>query len=165
MVSIDCEMVGVGPGGKSSSLARATVINNLVSFLPRQGHHAGLWAASIIASDSLVGTTPDQQPPGLLQGNVLLDVHVRQREKVTDYRTHVSGIRPNDLRVRHPTYLWPPQPNSRYQCHNPPGERPSPMLCVWPQAESGALPLEEVQRQVHELVKVSLTIFHAISCG
>jgi hypothetical protein len=33
------------------------------------------------------------------QGNVLLDVHVRQKEKVTDYRTHVSGIRPSDLRV------------------------------------------------------------------
>lgn len=61
VVSIDCEMVGVGPGGKASSLARVCVINNL--------------------------------------GNVLLDVHVRQKEKVTDYRTHVSGIRPRDLRV------------------------------------------------------------------
>jgi hypothetical protein len=31
VVSIDCEMVGVGPGGKASSLARVCVINNLVS--------------------------------------------------------------------------------------------------------------------------------------
>lgn len=30
VVAIDCEMVGVGPSGKASSLARATVINNLV---------------------------------------------------------------------------------------------------------------------------------------
>mmetsp|Transcript_35362 Transcript_35362/g.89142 ORF Transcript_35362/g.89142 Transcript_35362/m.89142 type:complete len:311 (+) Transcript_35362:507-1439(+) len=89
VVAIDCEMVGVGPSGKASSLARATVINNL--------------------------------------GNVLLDVHVQQREKVTDFRTHVSGIRPSDIR-----------------------------------AEKGALPLEEVQKQVHALVKGRLLVGHAI---
>jgi hypothetical protein len=33
VVSIDCEMVGVGPGGKASSLARVCVINNLVSVM------------------------------------------------------------------------------------------------------------------------------------
>jgi DNA polymerase III epsilon subunit-like protein len=31
-------------------------------------------------------------------GNVLLDTFVRPREKITDFRTHVSGIRPRDLR-------------------------------------------------------------------
>jgi RNA exonuclease 4 len=30
-------------------------------------------------------------------GNVLLDEHVAQRERVTDYRTRFSGIRPSDL--------------------------------------------------------------------
>ena len=30
-------------------------------------------------------------------GNVLLDEHVAQKERVTDYRTRFSGIRPSDL--------------------------------------------------------------------
>ena len=30
-------------------------------------------------------------------GNVLLDKHVAQKERVTDYRTRFSGIRPSDL--------------------------------------------------------------------
>ncbi len=30
-------------------------------------------------------------------GNVLLDEHVAQKERVTDYRTRFSGIRPRDL--------------------------------------------------------------------
>eukprot|EP00798_Chlamydomonas_sp_ICE-L_P024025 gene24025-9600_t len=60
VVALDCEMVGVGPGGERSALARVCMINN--------------------------------------DGNVLIDVHVTQKEKVTDYRTHVSGIRPTDLR-------------------------------------------------------------------
>ena len=31
-------------------------------------------------------------------GHTLLDKYVKPREKVTDYRTHVSGIRPSDLK-------------------------------------------------------------------
>ena len=30
-------------------------------------------------------------------GESILDVHIKVQEKVTDYRTHVSGIRPHDL--------------------------------------------------------------------
>mmetsp|Transcript_6629 Transcript_6629/g.18495 ORF Transcript_6629/g.18495 Transcript_6629/m.18495 type:complete len:225 (-) Transcript_6629:689-1363(-) len=63
-VAIDCEMVGVGPEGKYSSLARVCIVNNL--------------------------------------GNVLLDVYVKQKQKVADYRTFVSGIRPSDLKVALP---------------------------------------------------------------
>ncbi|EJT96983.1 ribonuclease H-like protein [Dacryopinax primogenitus] len=58
-VALDCEMVGVGPNGSQSSLARVSVVN----------YH----------------------------GAVLLDKFVRQMERVTDYRTRWSGIRPKDL--------------------------------------------------------------------
>ncbi|CAO3694797.1 unnamed protein product [Rhizopus microsporus] len=58
-VAIDCEMVGVGPDGEDSALARVTIVN--------------------------------------YNGAVLLDAYVKPLEKVTDYRTHVSGIEPKHL--------------------------------------------------------------------
>ncbi|KAI9260786.1 hypothetical protein BY458DRAFT_439940 [Sporodiniella umbellata] len=58
-VAIDCEMVGVGPGGVDSALARVSIVN--------------------------------------FNGAVLLDVYVKPLEKVTDYRTHVSGIQREHL--------------------------------------------------------------------
>ncbi|KAI7844376.1 hypothetical protein COHA_002174 [Chlorella ohadii] len=60
VLAIDCEMVGVGPGGEQSALARVCIVNSA--------------------------------------GNVLLDRYVRPKEKVTDFRTKVSGIRPSNLR-------------------------------------------------------------------
>ncbi|EED87822.1 predicted protein, partial [Thalassiosira pseudonana CCMP1335] len=33
-------------------------------------------------------------------GNVLLDTFVRVSERVTDFRTHVSGVRPKDISVK-----------------------------------------------------------------
>lgn len=59
LVALDCEMVGVGPGGVRSALARVAVVN--------------------------------------AEGNVLLDVFVRPKEAVTDYRTKFSGVRAADL--------------------------------------------------------------------
>ena len=59
-MSLDCEMVGVGPGGLRSVLALVVVVD---------------WA-----------------------GRVLLCEHVRPEEPVTDYRTHVSGVRAAHLR-------------------------------------------------------------------
>jgi len=59
VLAIDCEMVGVGPAGVSSSLARCSLVNS--------------------------------------NGEVVYDKFVLPTEKVTDYRTHVSGIRPEDL--------------------------------------------------------------------
>jgi len=53
--ALDCEMVGVGPGGLDSALARISIIN---------------W-----------------------DNDLALDTYVRVQEKVTDYRTFVSGIR------------------------------------------------------------------------
>lgn len=53
-------MVGVGPEGSESTLARVSIVN----------YH----------------------------GAVVLDRFVRPREKVTDYRTWVSGVREEDLR-------------------------------------------------------------------
>lgn len=58
-LALDCEMVGVGPEGKESSLARASLVN----------YH----------------------------GAIQLDVFVRQRERVVDYRTEFSGVRPKDM--------------------------------------------------------------------
>ena len=56
---MDCEMVGVGYGGKDSILARVSIVNHF--------------------------------------GNCIYDKYVKPREKVTDYRTAVSGIRPKDI--------------------------------------------------------------------
>jgi RNA exonuclease 4 len=58
-VAMDCEMVGVGYGGKDSILARVSVVNQY--------------------------------------GQCIYDKYCKPTEKVTDYRTSVSGIRPSDL--------------------------------------------------------------------
>jgi RNA exonuclease 4 len=58
-LAVDCEMVGVGPTGEESSLARVSMVN----------YH----------------------------GAVQLDIFVKQREQVTDYRTAVSGIHPHNV--------------------------------------------------------------------
>lgn len=60
VVAMDCEMVGVGLSGKTSVLARCSVVD--------------------------------------YDGRVLYDKHVRPVEKVTDFRTHVSGIRARSLK-------------------------------------------------------------------
>ncbi|KAH8920638.1 hypothetical protein BT69DRAFT_1222539 [Atractiella rhizophila] len=57
--AIDCEMVGVGPLGSQSALARISIVD---------------W-----------------------EGRVVYDTFVRTKEKVTDYRTWVSGVRERDL--------------------------------------------------------------------
>ncbi|KAJ3350251.1 3'-5' exonuclease [Entophlyctis luteolus] len=54
LLAMDCEMVGVGPDGIESALARVSIVN--------------------------------------FHGHVILDTFVIPRERVTDYRTHVSGI-------------------------------------------------------------------------
>ncbi|PJF16645.1 Rex4p [Paramicrosporidium saccamoebae] len=59
-VAMDCEMVGVGPDGVQSALARVSLVN----------YHGG----------------------------VLLDRYVRPVERITDYRTHVSGIEPHHMK-------------------------------------------------------------------
>ncbi len=58
-IALDCEMVGVGPMGKESTLARVSVVNYF--------------------------------------GAVLLDEFVRQKERVTDWRTQWSGVRARDM--------------------------------------------------------------------
>ncbi|XP_029383798.1 RNA exonuclease 4 [Echeneis naucrates] len=59
-VAIDCEMVGVGPDGEDSILARVSLVNQF--------------------------------------GKCIYDKYVKPTEKVTDYRTEVSGIRPVDIK-------------------------------------------------------------------
>ena len=61
-VALDCEMVGIGPDGKKSALARVSVVD---------------W-----------------------EGTVLLDTFVRVPERVTDFRTKVSGVRAKDIAVK-----------------------------------------------------------------
>lgn len=62
-LALDCEMVGVGPGGLDSALARVSAVN--------------------------------------FHGQVLLDVYVKSPEKVVDYRTAVSGIKPGHITPSH----------------------------------------------------------------
>ncbi|KAM8934325.1 RNA exonuclease 4 [Pelodytes ibericus] len=59
-VAMDCEMVGVGPEGEESILARVSIVNQF--------------------------------------GKCVYDKHVKPTERVTDYRTAVSGIRPQDIK-------------------------------------------------------------------
>ncbi|KAK4185925.1 putative RNA exonuclease 4 [Podospora australis] len=63
-LAIDCEMVGIGPGGQESALARVS----LVDFTNAQ----------------------------------IYDSYVLPQEKVTDWRTHVSGISPAKMRLARP---------------------------------------------------------------
>ncbi|KAI8354916.1 ribonuclease H-like domain-containing protein [Mortierella sp. GBAus27b] len=58
-IGIDCEMVGVGPEGTQSALARVSLVN--------------------------------------FHGVLILDLYVRPMERVTDFRTAVSGITPRHL--------------------------------------------------------------------
>lgn len=57
--AVDCEMVGVGPGGLDSALARLSIVN---------------W-----------------------DNEIVLDTYVKVAEPVTDYRTFVSGIKPEHI--------------------------------------------------------------------
>ncbi|KAM3859890.1 RNA exonuclease 4 [Diretmus argenteus] len=59
-VAMDCEMVGVGPDGEDSIVARVSLVNQF--------------------------------------GKCIYDKYVKPTETVTDYRTAVSGIRPDDIR-------------------------------------------------------------------
>ncbi|NWI55613.1 REXO4 exonuclease, partial [Calyptomena viridis] len=58
-VAMDCEMVGVGPKGEESIVARVSIVNQF--------------------------------------GKCIYDKYVKPTEKVTDYRTAVSGIRPQNI--------------------------------------------------------------------
>lgn len=60
IVALDCEMVGVGPSGYRSVLARVSIVNG--------------------------------------KGDVLLDSYAAPSEKVTQFRTAVSGILPKHLK-------------------------------------------------------------------
>ncbi|XP_063000809.1 RNA exonuclease 4 [Elgaria multicarinata webbii] len=60
-VAMDCEMVGVGPTGEDSIVARVSIVN--------------------------------------LFGKCIYDKYVKPMEQVTDYRTAVSGIRPENLKT------------------------------------------------------------------
>lgn len=58
---MDCEMVGVGPNGEDSIVARVSIVNRF--------------------------------------GKCIYDKYVKPTEEVTDYRTAVSGIRPEHLKT------------------------------------------------------------------
>ncbi|CAK9045736.1 RNA exonuclease 4 [Durusdinium trenchii] len=59
VVAMDCEMVGVGPNGTRSVLARVSIVDS--------------------------------------EGKVLLDKYVRPKERVTDFRTPITGITGSSL--------------------------------------------------------------------
>lgn len=60
-IALDCEMVGVGAGGKQSALARVSLTD--------------------------------------FDGELVMDTYVQVLEKVTDFRTFVSGVRAKDIKV------------------------------------------------------------------
>ncbi|XP_054030301.1 RNA exonuclease 4 [Dryobates pubescens] len=60
-VAMDCEMVGVGPKGEDSIVARVSLVNQF--------------------------------------GKCIYDKYVKPTEEVTDYRTAVSGIRPQNIKA------------------------------------------------------------------
>ncbi|KAG9290537.1 hypothetical protein G9A89_020907 [Geosiphon pyriformis] len=62
-IAMDCEMVGVGPDGIESALARVSIVN--------------------------------------FHGTVILDKYVRPLERITDFRTSISGITPDLLIQAH----------------------------------------------------------------
>ena len=61
-IALDCEMVGIGSGGKQSALARVSMTD---------------W-----------------------NHEVLLDTFVQVPDRVTDFRTHVSGVRAADIKAK-----------------------------------------------------------------
>lgn len=71
IVAIDCEMVGVGP---------------ILGHRYQNGKRVANYA-SALARVSIVD----------FYGHQVLDTFVKPDQKVSDYRTHVSGIRPQDL--------------------------------------------------------------------
>lgn len=78
ILGLDCEMVGVGPGGVKSVLARCSIV---------QFHPAA--------------PTPTQSQPDAYLGythTTLYDTFIKTNKKITDYRTIYSGITPEDLR-------------------------------------------------------------------
>lgn len=58
-LALDCEMVGVGPGGEESVAARVSLVNQF--------------------------------------GKCVYDKYVKVKQPVTDYRTAISGVRPQHL--------------------------------------------------------------------
>lgn len=67
-IALDCEMVGVGPPSTDERTGK-------------------IITESSLARVSLVN----------YDGETVMDEFVKQKERVTDYRTHVSGVRPKDL--------------------------------------------------------------------
>ncbi|KAG5984079.1 hypothetical protein E4U55_006111 [Claviceps digitariae] len=59
-VAVDCEMVGIGPGGHESALARVSLVD--------------------------------------FHGRQVYDSYVKPTERVTDWRSHVSGVSPKEMR-------------------------------------------------------------------
>eukprot|EP00057_Strongylocentrotus_purpuratus_P025962 XP_011680436.1 PREDICTED: apoptosis-enhancing nuclease-like [Strongylocentrotus purpuratus] len=86
VVAIDCEMVGLGPKGRFTALARCSII-----------HHSG---------------------------EIIYDSYVKPDEPITDYRTKWSGIRPRNM--------------------------------------VNAIPFNEAQEQVKNLLKDKIVIGHAV---
>lgn len=59
-LAMDCEMVGTGPEGRDSVIARVSIVN--------------------------------------AYSECIYDEYVKPKEKITDFRTEISGVRPADLK-------------------------------------------------------------------
>lgn len=105
VLALDCEMVGVGPDGERSSLARCEGGLYFFRSTPLLGKCSKLLDGRRAACDPPLQRalrSHPQQSDGSAshhprvcivnaEGGILLDVHVQQKERVTDYRTQFSG--------------------------------------------------------------------------
>ena len=88
-LGVDCEMVGVGEGGHRSVLARVSIVdyNGDVGMHTHQiSVHCYCFCSSVWTTVRLTYWTIQ----------IVIDTFVAPQEKVTDYRTRVSGVRPSD---------------------------------------------------------------------
>lgn len=97
VLAMDCEMVGVGDNGATSALAHVCIVNASGTPPPPHPnsphHHPPAHTSSHLRSRS-------RNPPPT--GNVVFESYSKPTDRVTDYRTHVSGIKPADLKARPP---------------------------------------------------------------
>lgn len=105
VLALDCEMVGVGPDGERSSLARCERGSYLLRSTPLLGKcikASGRKETACVPPLPRALRSHPQQSDGNAsnhprvcivnaEGGILLDVHVQQKERVTDYRTKFSG--------------------------------------------------------------------------
>lgn len=127
-VAIDCEFVGVGPEGSENALARVSIVN----FHGTVAHQTKSKVAYCVCVC-------------VCAGNTVLDTFVRPQERVVDFRTAVSGVRPSDI--------LPVNGIEQMQKRN---------LCLNLLFSSGAIEFKEAQEKVSDVITGRILVGHAV---